>query len=102
MTTRRQFVGTLPAFVLLGAAGRLIFAAAPARAQDSALSPDPFDADTVERRAIEAMIWGMPAVNRDLMYQAMLRETPGPRQPDALLVARCSTGRTRRSRPTPT
>ena len=76
MTTRRQFVGTLPAFALLGAAGRLIFAAAPARAQDAALSPDPFDADTVERRAIEAMIWGMPAVNLDLMYQAMLRETP--------------------------
>ena len=76
MTTRRQFVGTMPAFALLGAAGRLIFAAAPARAQDAALSPDPFDADTVERRAIEAMIWGMPAVNLDLMYQAMLRETP--------------------------
>ncbi|WP_245298463.1 DUF1254 domain-containing protein [Sinorhizobium sp. A49] len=31
---------------------------------------------TVERRAIEAMIWGMPAVNLDLMCQAMLRETP--------------------------
>lgn len=28
-------------------------------------------------RAIEAVIWGMPAVNRDLMYQAMLRETKG-------------------------
>jgi hypothetical protein len=31
----------------------------------------------VEHRAIEALIWGMPAVNRDLMYQAMLRETKG-------------------------
>lgn len=29
----------------------------------------------LQHRAIEAMIWGMPAVNRDLMYQAMLRET---------------------------
>ena len=30
-----------------------------------------------ERRAIEAVIWGMPAVNFDLMYQAMVRETKG-------------------------
>jgi len=29
----------------------------------------------LQHRAIEAVIWGMPAVNRDLMYQAMLRET---------------------------
>ena len=27
---------------------------------------------TVERRAVEAVIWGMPAVNTELMYQAML------------------------------
>jgi hypothetical protein len=32
---------------------------------------------TVERRAIEAVVWGMPAVNYDLMYQAMARETKG-------------------------
>ena len=31
----------------------------------------------VERRAIEAIIWGMPAVNFELMYQAMVRETKG-------------------------
>jgi hypothetical protein len=30
---------------------------------------------TVERRAVEAMIWGMPAVNTDLMLQAMLNTT---------------------------
>ncbi len=29
----------------------------------------------LQHRALEAVIWGMPAVNRDLMYQAMLRET---------------------------
>src|SRR6516162_6412285 len=28
-------------------------------------------------RAIESAIWGMPAVNFDLMYQAMVRETKG-------------------------
>jgi len=32
---------------------------------------------TVHRRAIEAIIWGMPAVNVDLMYQAMARNTEG-------------------------
>jgi hypothetical protein len=29
------------------------------------------------RRAVEAVIWGMPAVNTDLMYQAMAREVKG-------------------------
>ncbi len=28
---------------------------------------------TIERRAVEAVIWGMPAVNYDLMYQAAVR-----------------------------
>jgi hypothetical protein len=32
---------------------------------------------TIERRAVEAVIWGMPAVNTDLMYLAMVRETKG-------------------------
>jgi hypothetical protein len=32
---------------------------------------------TIERRAAEAVIWGMPAVNYDLMYQAMVREAKG-------------------------
>jgi hypothetical protein len=32
---------------------------------------------TVHRRAVEAVIWGMPAVNCDLMYQAMVREAKG-------------------------
>ena len=32
---------------------------------------------TIHRRAIEAVIWGMPAVNTDLMYQAMARAVKG-------------------------
>jgi hypothetical protein len=32
---------------------------------------------TIERRAIEAVVWGMPVVNYDLMYQAMVRDTKG-------------------------
>lgn len=31
----------------------------------------------IQRRAVEAVVWGMPAVNTDLMYQAMVRETKG-------------------------
>lgn len=34
----------------------------------------------VERRAVEAVIWGMPAVNTDLMYQAMLKLGGRPNQ----------------------
>jgi len=30
---------------------------------------------TVERRAVESVIWGMPAVNTDLMLQEMLNKT---------------------------
>src|SRR5688572_10536250 len=37
------------------------------------LTPDQLTARTLERRAVEAVIWGMPAVNYDLMYQAMAR-----------------------------
>ena len=31
----------------------------------------------VRSRAVEAVIWGMPAVNYDLMLQEMLTKTPG-------------------------
>ena len=46
-----------------------------AYAQD--LSSDDLARRTVERRAVEAVIWGMPAVNFNLMYRAMVRETKG-------------------------
>jgi hypothetical protein len=44
------------------------------------LSADDIARRTVERRAVEAVIWGMPAVNTDLMYQAMLRLGGKPNQ----------------------
>ena len=61
-----------------------ICGAAAANAQS--FSPDDLARRTVERRAVEAVIWGMPAVNFDLMYQAMAR---GQRlvEPGRLLVA---------------
>lgn len=46
-----------------------------------AASAQTFDQDInrrmIERRAVEAVIWGMPAVNYDLMLQEMLTKTPG-------------------------
>src|SRR5580692_9443863 len=36
-------------------------------------TPDQLAQRTIERRAVEAVIWGMPAVNTDLMYQAMVK-----------------------------
>ena len=45
------------------------------------ISPPPGSAELaermVQRRAVEAVIWGMPAVNYDLMLQEMLTKTPG-------------------------
>src|SRR5262245_26785767 len=40
-------------------------------------SPDELARRAIERRAVEAVIWGMPAVNYDLMLQQMLTKTSG-------------------------
>jgi len=40
-------------------------------------SPENLAQRTIERRAIEAVIWGMPAVNFDRMYQAMVHDANG-------------------------
>jgi hypothetical protein len=46
-----------------------------ARAQN--FSPDELTRRRIERRAVEAVIWGMPAVNTDLMLQAMTKSAKG-------------------------
>ncbi len=38
-------------------------------------TPDVAPESVIKRRAVEAVIWGMPAVNTELMLQAMLRST---------------------------
>ena len=43
--------------------------------QAQQLSPDDIARRTIERRAVEAVNWGMPAVNYDLMLQEMLGKT---------------------------
>jgi len=47
--------------------------------QTSQVPRDPTDLieRAVYRRAVEAVIWGMPVVNTDLMYQAAVREAKG-------------------------
>jgi hypothetical protein len=44
-----------------------------ASAHSQNLTPDEMTRGTIERRAIEAVIWGMPAVNTELMRQEMLK-----------------------------
>ena len=44
------------------------------------LSADDLSARTVQRRAVEAVIWGMPAVNYELMRQAMVNIGGTPNQ----------------------
>jgi hypothetical protein len=47
----------------------------PSQAQT--LSADDLARRTVYRRAVEAVVWGMPAVNYYLMYQEMVRKVKG-------------------------
>ena len=60
----------------------LFFAIALAAATSQAafaqtLTPDHLAQRSIERRAVEAAIWGMPVVNYDLMLQEMLTKTLG-------------------------
>jgi hypothetical protein len=57
------------------AASALITASISAQAQN--LSPEELNRRAVERRAFEAVVWGMPVVNYDLMRQEMLTKTAG-------------------------
>jgi hypothetical protein len=50
---------------------------AVASAQAQNLSADDLNNRLIHGRAVEAIIWGMPAVNYDLMLQAMLNKTEG-------------------------
>jgi hypothetical protein len=52
--------------------GLLLSCSIPLRAEN--FSAEELARRTIERRAVEAVIWGMPAVNFDLMYQAMVRD----------------------------
>jgi hypothetical protein len=49
----------------------LVTTAMPVQAQD--LSTDELNSRLIQRRAVEAVIWCMPAVNYDLMLQEALK-----------------------------
>jgi hypothetical protein len=76
----------LAAAALLAAGALIVWLADGTNAQEKKpepgakaepLTPAQLAQRTLHRRAVEAIIWGMPAVNYDLMYQAMVRETKG-------------------------
>ena len=52
------------------ALGLLLSVSISARAENS--SADELNRRTIERRAVEAVIWGMPAVNYERMLQAAI------------------------------
>ena len=47
------------------------------QASSQTFSADGLTRRTIERRAVEAVIWGMPAVNYDLMRQAAIHQAKG-------------------------
>jgi len=66
-------------------------------------SPDDLASRTIQRRAVEAVNWGMPAVSFDRMYQAMVHDTnAGEGSNKVVYWSPRRVGRTRPLRPTPT
>src|SRR6516165_4614868 len=63
--------------MMKGVAGAIAVMLMTAPTLARAPSTDELNQRLVRSRAIESAIWGMPAVNFDLMYQAMVRETKG-------------------------
>src|SRR3954452_22918145 len=55
----------------------LTFIGTTASALAQSCSAEDLARRTIERRAVEAVNWGMPAVNYDLMLQAMIHEAKG-------------------------
>jgi hypothetical protein len=81
MTNRRNLLRALPAAGLLAASAPLAAATqapgAASQGADARKAMPRAELDQFEWRAIEAMVWGMPAVNLELMRQAMLKVTQG-------------------------
>lgn len=80
MRTRTASIVTamLSASVLLGES--VIPAVAQEKKPDLSFTPAQLAERTLHRRAVEAVIWGMPAVNFDRINQAMLTAKAAPNQ----------------------
>ncbi len=63
---------TLAFLLSVTVSGSLHAEAAP-NAVDTSFTPAQLAERTLHRRAVEAVIWGMPAVNAELMFQAMAK-----------------------------
>jgi hypothetical protein len=79
--SRRRFakVAAVASVATLATGCRSNASPAPSPAAQTAApstSPDP-NARAMHRRAIEAVVWGMPAVNYQLMYEEMARTVNG-------------------------
>lgn len=61
----------------LGVFGGFLLLLAPGASYGQNLSADDLARRAIERRAVESVNWGMPAVNYDLMLQEMLNKTEG-------------------------
>ena len=59
-----------------------------ASAQVQSFSAEDLTHRTVERRAVEAVDWGMPAVNFDLMFRAMIDSARVASQPGFTIAGR--------------
>lgn len=70
----------------------------PVQAQSPSL--DDLTRRAIERRSVEAMIWGMPAVNADLMLQEMLAKAKA-RQKDILFWSKPADWRNQTLTPNP-
>ncbi len=81
---------TTIASILMTVAGMAIMACSPSVAQDqtgtgpkstsAAITAAELSQRSIERRAIEAVIWGIPAVNYDRMFQAGVEAGAGPNE----------------------
>jgi hypothetical protein len=67
-------------------------------AKSQSLSADDVASRAIHRRAVEAVIWGMPVVNFDLMHQEMVSKVKGDFN-QILYWSRLLDWKTRRSRP---
>src|SRR5262245_48010455 len=62
---------------MITALAALVLAGAAVSAHAQSFSPEDITPRTIQSRAVEAVIWGMPVVNTDLMPQEMLAKTNG-------------------------
>jgi hypothetical protein len=81
MTRRDSLLGSAALALIAGVPSRTSGQTAPA-GQTTGVGQHAFSAEdlarrNIERRAVEAVIWGMSAVNTDLMLQEMLTKTGG-------------------------